>query len=77
MFMLFLSSYVDAGLREHVNKILGSDYTTATPEVKPSVDLAAEVGYGNTQAQMNEMYESAPVGNAASHSEHYQHHYEV
>lgn len=77
MFMLFLFPYVDAGLREHINTILGSDYITATPEVKPSVDLAAEVGYGTAQAQMNEMYENAPVANAPGLSEHYKQNYEV
>lgn len=40
--MLFL--YVDAELREKLNKIMASDYFTTTPEIKAPVEMAAAAG---------------------------------
>jgi hypothetical protein len=42
MGMLFL--YVDAELREKLNKIMASDYFTTTPEIKAPVEMAAAAG---------------------------------
>lgn len=39
--MLILSLFLDAGLRERLNKIMSSEYFTTTPEMKATVEVAA------------------------------------
>lgn len=36
--------FIDAGLREKLNKIMASDYFTTTPEIKAPVEVAAAAG---------------------------------
>lgn len=38
------SCFLDAGLREKLNKIMASDYFTTTPEMKGPVEVAAAAG---------------------------------
>lgn len=46
----------DVGLRERLNKILASDYFTATPEMKAPVDVAAAAGkYAPSQAPVQDL----------------------
>ncbi|XP_044490663.1 uncharacterized protein LOC123214758 [Mangifera indica] len=42
-----------AGLRERLNKIMGSDYFTTTPEMKAPVEMAAAANYGSFQVPVH------------------------
>lgn len=41
--------FVDASLRERLNKIMASDYFTTTPEMKAPVEVAAAGNYASFQ----------------------------
>jgi len=45
--VLLVSIFVDAGLREKLNKIMSSEYFTTTPEMKAPVEVAAAAAGGN------------------------------
>ncbi|XP_027362348.1 uncharacterized protein LOC113869970 isoform X1 [Abrus precatorius] len=45
--LLSLFLFVDAALREKLNKIMSSDYFTTTPEMKAPVEVAAAAASGN------------------------------
>jgi len=41
---VILKLFLDAGLRERLNKIMSSEYFTTTPEMKATVEVAAAAG---------------------------------
>lgn len=47
--------FVDAGLREKLNKIMSSEYFTTTPEMKAPVEVAAAAAgnYGSFQVPVH------------------------
>lgn len=47
--------WVDAGLREKLNKIMASDYFTMIPQMKAPVDVAVVMGKYNSQMQVAEV----------------------
>lgn len=46
--------WLDAGLRERLNKIMASDYFTTTPEMKAPVEVAAAGNYASFQVPVME-----------------------
>ncbi|XP_008807866.2 uncharacterized protein LOC103720099 isoform X2 [Phoenix dactylifera] len=69
------ASVTYAGLKEKLNKIMASDYFTATPEMKAPVDVAAAVGKYSTTCQV-QISEATTVASPAAQIEgspaHYQ-----
>lgn len=52
--MHFFECLLDAGLRDKLNKIMLSDYFTATPEMRAPVEVAtAAGGYGSFQVPVH------------------------
>lgn len=51
--MKSVGEFSDAGLREKLNKIMASDYFTATPEMRAPVDVAAAGNYVPFQVQLD------------------------
>lgn len=72
--MYFFGCSADAGLRDKLNKIMCSDYFTATPEMRAPVEMAAAAGtYASFQVPVHGgsvVSVDAPVSVQASSSQH-------